>query len=200
MSIHQLSRLLPLPDDELQQVLDYAATLSKPEAVTHFSNLLGDSPPVIDFISTFNARRKDPTVPRPQPAAAPIPSAPSSSKTQPNSQKSAAATETIEPVPKHSRQAKKKKAPLHALEARKVDDYAGPAGKAYSKKDSDLEYITQRSSAPNSNQPSRGNSPPRPSIKEPTPVKAQPAKAEAPAPQQKASAASGYLISDGLRC
>ncbi|KAL7896374.1 hypothetical protein HDV63DRAFT_247788 [Trichoderma sp. SZMC 28014] len=198
MSIHQLSRLLPLPDDELQQVLDYAATLSKPEAVTHFSNLLGDSPPVIDFISTFNARRKDPTLPRPQPAAAPTPSTPSSSKTQSNSQKPAAAAETIEPVPKHSRQAKKKKAPLHALEARKVDDYAGPAGKAYNKKDSDLEYTIQRSSAPNSNQPSRGNSPPRPSIKEPTPVKAQPAKAEAPAPQQKASAASGYLISDGL--
>ncbi|PNP43959.1 hypothetical protein TGAMA5MH_04244 [Trichoderma gamsii] len=200
MSIHQLSRLLPLPDDELQQVLDYASTLSKPEAVTHFSNLLGDSPPVIDFISTFNARRKDPTVPQqqPKPAAALIPSASSSSKTQPKAQKPAAAAETIEPVPRHARQAKKKKAPLHALEARRLDDYAGPAGKAYNKKDSDLEYITQRSSAPNSNQPSRGNSPPRPSIKEPTPVKAQPAKVEAPAPQQKSSAASGYLISDGL--
>ncbi|KAK1246530.1 hypothetical protein MKX08_000332 [Trichoderma sp. CBMAI-0020] len=198
MSIHQLSRLLPLPDDELQQVLDYAATLSKPEAVTHFSNLLGDSPPVIDFISTFNARRKDPTVPQPQPAAVPTPSASSSSKNQSKAQKPAAAAETIEPVPRHARQAKKKKAPLHGLEARRVDDYAGPAGKAYSKKDSDLEYISQRSSAPNSNQPSRGNSPPRPSIKEPTPVKAQPAKVEAPAPQQKASAASGYLISDGL--
>lgn len=199
MSIHQLSRLLPLPDDELQQVLDYATTLSKPEAVTHFSNLLGDSPPVIDFISTFNARRKDPTVPQPQPAAVPTPSSSSSSKTQSKTQKPAAATaETIEPVPRHARQGKKKKAPLHALEARRVDDYAGPAGKAYNKKDSDLEYMAQRSSAPNSNQPSRGNSPPRPSIKEPTPVKAQPAKVEAPAPQQKASAASGYLISDGL--
>lgn len=196
MSIHQLSRLLPLPDEELQQVLDYASTLSKPEAVTHFGNLLGDSPSVIDFISTFNARRKDPTVSRP--AAAPIPSASSSSKTQSRAQKPAAAAETIEPAPRHARQAKKKKAPLHALEARKVDGYAGPAGKAYNKKDSDLEYTSQRSSATNSNQPSRGNSPPRPSIKEPTPAKAQPAKVEAPAPQQRASAASGYLISDGL--
>ncbi|KAL7923777.1 hypothetical protein ACQKWADRAFT_289275 [Trichoderma austrokoningii] len=191
MSIHQLSRLLPLPDDELQQVLDYAATLSKPEAVTHFSNLLGDSPPVIDFISTFNARRKDPTVAQPRPAAAPTPSASSSSKSQSKAQKppaaAAAAAETIEAAPKHTKPARKKKAPLHALEARKVDDYAGPAGKAYNKKDSDLEYVVQRSSAPSSNQPSRGNSPPRPSIKE------QPA----PAPQQKASAASGYLISDG---
>ncbi|KAM0483768.1 hypothetical protein ACHAPX_002264 [Trichoderma viride] len=199
MSIHQLSRLLPLPDDELQQVLDYASTLSKTEAVTHFSNLLGDSPPVIDFISTFNARRKDPTVPQPQPAAAHTPSASSSSRTQPKAQKPAAAAETIEPVPRHARQGKKKKAPLHALEARRLDDYGGPAGKAYNKKDSDLEYITQRSSAPNSNQPSRGNSPPRPSNKEPTPVKAQPAKVEAStSQQQKSSAASGYLISDGL--
>lgn len=199
MSIHQLSRLLPLPDDELQQVLDYASTLSKTEAVTHFSNLLGDSPPVIDFISTFNARRKDPTVPQPQPAAVHTPSASSSSRTQPKAQKPAAAAETIEPVPRHARQGKKKKAPLHALEARRLDDYGGPAGKAYNKKDSDLEYITQRSSAPNSNQPSRGNSPPRPSNKEPTPVKAQPAKVEAStSQQQKSSAASGYLISDGL--
>ncbi|KAM0261407.1 hypothetical protein ACHAQJ_002260 [Trichoderma viride] len=196
MSIRQLSHLLPLPDDELQQVLDYASTLSKPEAVTHFSNLLGDSPLAIDFISTFNARRKDPSAPRPP--AAPVPSASSStSKASSKAQKPAAA-ETIESVPKWTKPPKKKKAPLHALEARKVDGYAGPAGKAYSKKDSDLEYISQRSSAPSSNRPSRPNSPPRPSINEPPVVKAQPTKVEAPAPKQNTSTASGYLISDGL--
>ncbi|KAK8080841.1 hypothetical protein PG997_008659 [Apiospora hydei] len=69
MSVSQLSRLLPLPDEDLQQVLTYAATLSKPEAVEHFRNLLGDSPDAVDFISSFNSRRQDP-----KPAPAPQPS------------------------------------------------------------------------------------------------------------------------------
>ncbi|KAH6609798.1 c2hc5 finger [Trichoderma cornu-damae] len=192
MSIHQLSRLLPLPDDELQQLLDYASTLSKAEAVTHFSDLLGDSPLAVDFISTFNARRKAPT---PTPTAPPASNA--SSNPPPKAAKPAAA-ETIQPVPKWTKPPKKKKAPLHALEARKVDDYAGPTGKAYNKKDSDLEYISQRSSAPSSNRPSRPNSPPRSSVNEPTAAKAQPTtKVEAPTPKQNTSTAGGYLISDG---
>ncbi|PTB65710.1 hypothetical protein BBK36DRAFT_1159845 [Trichoderma citrinoviride] len=209
MSIYQLARLLPLPEDELQQVLDYASTLSKLEAVTHFNNLLGDSPAVIEFISTFNARRKDPA----PPAAAPASSAPSNSKTPAKAPSKApskatattskpAAAETVEPVPKWNKAPKKKKAALHTPEARRVDDYAGPSGKAYNKKDSDLEYISQRSSAPSSNRPSRPVSPARPSpLKEPTvTAKAQPAaatKVEAPAPKKTNSTASGYLISDG---
>lgn len=192
MSIYQLAQLLPLPDEELQQVLDYASTLSKPEAVTHFSNLLGDSPAVIDFISTFNGRRKDPTAP----AAAPAPPAASISKA-PSKASKPAASETIDAVPRSTRVPKKKKAPIHTPEARKVEDYAGPAGKAYNKKDSDLEYISQRSSAPSSNRPSRTASPARPSVKEPTVKKvAQPTKVEAPAPKQSNSTAAGYLISD----
>ncbi|KAL6798308.1 hypothetical protein J3E68DRAFT_284909 [Trichoderma sp. SZMC 28012] len=192
MSIYQLAQLLPLPDEELQQVLDYASTLSKPEAVTHFSNLLGDSPAVIDFISTFNGRRKDPAAP----AAAPAPPAASTSKAPAKASKPAA-SETIDAVPRSTRGPKKKKAPIHTPEARKVEDYAGPAGKAYNKKDSDLEYISQRSSAPSSNRPSRTASPARPLIKEPTVKKAaQPTKVEAPAPKQSNSTAAGYLISD----
>ncbi|KAG7423730.1 Uncharacterized protein Forpi1262_v014788 [Fusarium oxysporum f. sp. raphani] len=58
MSIAQLSQLLPLPDEELKQVLDYASTLSTTEAAEHFGNLLGDSPQAIEFISSFNARRQ----------------------------------------------------------------------------------------------------------------------------------------------
>ncbi|KAL6863570.1 hypothetical protein J3F83DRAFT_744844 [Trichoderma novae-zelandiae] len=207
MSIYQLARLLPLPDDELQQVLDYASTLSKPEAVTHFSNLLGDSPAVIEFISTFNARRKDPA----PPAAAPASSASSSSKPPAKAPSKAprketpkastpAAAETIEAVPKWNKAPKKKKAAIHTPEARKVDNYAGPSGKAYSKKDSDFEYISQRSSAPSSNRPSRPASPTRPSsTKEPTvTAKVQPpAKVEAPIPKKTAPTAGGYLISDG---
>ncbi|PFH56815.1 hypothetical protein XA68_15955 [Ophiocordyceps unilateralis] len=60
MSLAQLSQLLPLPDDELRQVLDYAATLPKAEAATHFHDLLGDSPLAINFISSFNSQRRAP--------------------------------------------------------------------------------------------------------------------------------------------
>ncbi|KAF4629923.1 hypothetical protein G7Y89_g8224 [Cudoniella acicularis] len=50
MSLAQLSNLLPLPEPDLQQVLDYAATLTKQQAASHFKELLGESPQAIDFI------------------------------------------------------------------------------------------------------------------------------------------------------
>ncbi|RCI12785.1 hypothetical protein L249_0724 [Ophiocordyceps polyrhachis-furcata BCC 54312] len=61
MSLSRLSQLLPLPEDELRQMLDYAATLSKTEAATHFHDLLGDSPLAIEFISSFNSQRSSNT-------------------------------------------------------------------------------------------------------------------------------------------
>src|SRR5437773_7189827 len=47
MSAAQLAKLLPLPEQELEQVLEYASTLSKAEAAGHLSNLLGDSPQAV---------------------------------------------------------------------------------------------------------------------------------------------------------
>ncbi|KFA55140.1 hypothetical protein S40293_08690 [Stachybotrys chartarum IBT 40293] len=159
MSLAQLSQLLPLPEEELQQVLDYALTLSKPEAASHFGNLLGDSPLAVDFISSFNARRKDPT----------------------EASTSTPAADTADAVPKGKRQPKKKKAQLHTPEARKVQDYAPPAGTAYSKKDLSLDYIPQKASAPSSSaEVSRANTP--------KPVSKAP-------PKQHASSA-GFLVSD----
>ncbi|KAJ3525524.1 hypothetical protein NM208_g11604 [Fusarium decemcellulare] len=113
MSLSQLSQLLPLPDEELQLVLDYAATLSKPEAVEHFGNLLGDSPQAVEFISSFNARRQTSTPAGPSYSNAAAPPEPES--------------QTIEPAPKSKRQPKKKKANIHTPQARKVDEYAAPA-------------------------------------------------------------------------
>ncbi|KAK5996898.1 RQC trigger complex subunit RQT4-like protein [Cladobotryum mycophilum] len=191
MSLAQLSQLLPLPDEELQQVLDYALTLSKADAASHFSNLLGDSPLAIDFIANFNSRRKVP------PAAAPTPTAPSSQAS--NSSSKPATPQIVEPVPKWNGRPKKKKAAIHTPQARQVDNYAGPAGKAYSKKDSDFEYIPQRSSAPGSNHTSRPSTPPKP---EPTTSTApatkpvQPAQPTQTAPKQNITTAGGYLISD----
>jgi len=135
MSQSQLSRLLPLPDDELKQVLDYASTLSKPEAADHFTNLLGDSPQVIEFISSFNARRADPKAPAPGPSApssAPKPSRPSAA----------------EGVPKHNPPRKnKKKAALHTPPPRQVASFDVAPGAVYNKKDQHEDYISQRPGA-----------------------------------------------------
>ncbi|KZL67281.1 c2hc5 finger protein [Colletotrichum incanum] len=119
MSLAQLSRLLPLPEEELKQVLDYATTLSKTEAAEHFNNLLGDSPQAVEFISSFNSRRQD-TKP-----AAPTPASSTNSSSAP---------------PKASRGPKKKKqSNLHTPAARQVDA-APPPGASYSKKDQQEEY------------------------------------------------------------
>ncbi|TAQ91565.1 hypothetical protein B7494_g83 [Chlorociboria aeruginascens] len=122
MSLVHLSRLLPLPESDLQQILEYAGTLSKQAAVEHFGNLLGESPQSIEFISSYNSHRQDPV------------SAPQlSSRTGDHSG-----------VPKPSRGPKKKpKAPLHTPAPRQVQDtYAAP-GTTYVKKN-EGDYISKR--------------------------------------------------------
>ncbi|KAI2617504.1 zf-C2HC5-domain-containing protein [Hypomontagnella submonticulosa] len=126
MSISQLSRLLPLPDGELKQVIDYAATLSKPEAAEHFRNLLGESPEAVDFIASFNSKRQYPKF-----------SAPASSSNRPSS--------SIEPVPKPTRAPKKQKAPLYIPAPRQIANLGPAPGTAYNK-DAGSDYITRRPS------------------------------------------------------
>ncbi|KAH8602092.1 putative zinc finger motif, C2HC5-type-domain-containing protein [Bisporella sp. PMI_857] len=144
MSLAQLSNLLPLPQTELQQVLDYAATLSKQEAAEHFNNLLGDSPQCIEFISTFNSRRKEP----------------------PSSQPNEALQATSQPdlsqgVPKPIRKNKKKVAPLHTPPPRQIqDNYAGQ-GTAYIKKSED-DYVARRPNPSRSENVNASSKEPRP--------------------------------------
>src|ERR1700709_2075678 len=114
MSLTQLSRLLPLPEPDLQQVLDYAATLSKQEAVDHFNNLLGESPQSVEFISSFNSRRKE------------IASRPVSQSAPPADLSSG--------VPKNRHPPKKKKVLLHTPAARQIQDNYAAQGTAYTKK------------------------------------------------------------------
>ncbi|KAF1812699.1 zf-C2HC5-domain-containing protein [Eremomyces bilateralis CBS 781.70] len=52
-----LSRLLPLDDDSLHQILEYSESLPSDQAAEHLKNLLGDSPQAFEFISSFNVRR-----------------------------------------------------------------------------------------------------------------------------------------------
>src|SRR3569833_289519 len=112
MSISQLSHLIDLPEPDLQQVLDYASTLSKAEAAEHFKNLLGDSPQAFQFVSDFNSRRLEPK----STAAAPKTSQPTE----------------INAVPKPQR-APKKKAPLGTPAPRKVESFGPALGTVYNK-------------------------------------------------------------------
>ncbi|KAI5861541.1 zf-C2HC5-domain-containing protein [Durotheca rogersii] len=124
MSLSQLHTLLPLPDAELKQVWDYAATLSKSEAAEHFRNLLGDSPQAIDFIASFNSRRKDPKA---QPEASGTP------------------WSNTGPAPKPMKGSKKARPQLHTPAPRQVTN-SGPAPGAAYNKDVAADYIARRPS------------------------------------------------------
>ncbi|KAI0114301.1 C2HC5 finger protein [Nemania sp. FL0031] len=182
MSTIQLSRLLPLPDDELKQVLDYAATLSKPEAVDHFRNLLGDSPEAVDFIASFNSRRQDP-----RPATTKT-GASSSSGSGPGPGPDPGPVgrgSAIEPVPKFNKgQGKKKKATLHTPAPRKVLESGPHQGTAYNKKNLDEDYVARRPSPVAS-----------PSVASLT-VKTVPRQSTTPPPPKPPSSGPGRLISD----
>ncbi|KAK4205007.1 hypothetical protein QBC40DRAFT_65295 [Triangularia verruculosa] len=184
MSKEQLFQLLPMPDDGLQQVLEYAASLSKQEAAEHFSNMLGDSPQVIEFISTFNARRSDPKAPAPPRAAPPS----SSTSTVQNSAQNSAQNSEIDGVPKNRRGPKKKKANIHTPPPRQVASFALGQGTVYSKKDIQDEYISARSGSSTPSNAASGPSKPPPPTKTATPP---PTQASKPPPS-----ALGSLVSD----
>ncbi|KAI1098052.1 zf-C2HC5-domain-containing protein [Jackrogersella minutella] len=124
MSISSLSRLLSLPDGELQQILDYATTLTKSEAANHFRNFLGESPEAIDFITAFNSRRQDP---------------------KPDAGSSGRPSSDVEPVPKTSRAPKKQKTKIHTLAPRQVTNLGPAPGTVYNK-DVESDYIARRPS------------------------------------------------------
>lgn len=97
--LDQLSKLIQLDNQSLQEILDYTHTLDKTAAAEHLKNLLGDSPKSLEFISSFNSRRE----------------APEASKVN---------TETAKP----SRKPKKKSAPLHNLPARRIENHGNLTG------------------------------------------------------------------------
>lgn len=197
MSFTQLSRLLPLPDNELEQILDYASTLPKPAAAEHLSNLLGTEPQAVSFISSFNAKRRDaPGATTPSSGGAATPAGGSGRATP-----ASGSDGGVDAAPRGRRRGgKKEKAPLRVPQARKVE---GPGffGTAYNKKDSDLEYIprSKKTSPAPSPGPEAGQSQPRPQS-EPQPQPQAPARVEPPkeTPAQKSTKGqqSGFLISD----
>jgi hypothetical protein len=121
-ALPQLSKLLPLDDESLKQIITYTETLPKASAAEHLGNLLGDSPAAIEFITTFNSRRQQP----------------------PASFASAAgqAREDLSGVPKPKLK-KKKAAPFNKLpEPRRPEPFSDTTG-AYLKKNED-DYMSGR--------------------------------------------------------
>ncbi|KAK6499481.1 hypothetical protein TWF506_004111 [Arthrobotrys conoides] len=158
-AVPRLSSLLPLPEDELQQVISYAATspdLANPSAIaTHFTDLLGSSSECLSFIEEFNRRR--------------FPAAPSTSKPRQSNTR-----DDSDAPPRWNRKGTKKKEPLNKLPpVRKIENtFSGSsenlAGKVYKKEDLDDYMSTSRktmasnsnpTSKPTSQTPSRSTTP-----------------------------------------
>jgi hypothetical protein len=112
-ALPQLSKLLPLDEESLKQIISYTDSLPNREAADHLQNLLGDSPQALEFITSFNNRRK------PKATAA-------SSQVQ-------AASELSE-VPKPKPRNKKRQGLGKLPPPRQVEDYGSVSG-AYVKKD-----------------------------------------------------------------
>ncbi|KAI4288201.1 MAG: hypothetical protein L6R35_002534 [Caloplaca aegaea] len=115
-AVSQLSHILPLDEQSLQEILTYTSTLSKDDSADHLRNLLGTSPKALEFISSYNSRRE-------APKQIPQPSTPELSET--------------------SKRPRKKKQPLNKpFNPRQPDDYGNTAG-GYQKRTDDA-YPTSR--------------------------------------------------------
>jgi hypothetical protein len=112
-ALPQISKLLPIDEDSLKQIISYTDSLSNSEAADHLQNLLGDSPQALEFITSFNNRR------RPKAGASSTQNAPSNVTSE---------------VPR-AKPRKKKQAGLGQLPPpRRPDDFGNVSG-AYRKKE-----------------------------------------------------------------
>ena len=114
-ALPRIGRLLPLDDESLKEILAYSVSLSKEAGAEHLQNILGDSAQALDFISSFNSRRKEVETLK----VAPV----------------------DEGVPRQNTQVKKKsKPPLHSTgPARRPEGYGDVSG-GYHKSTGDEEY------------------------------------------------------------
>lgn len=129
-ALPQLSRLLPIDNEALTQIITYSESLSKQEAAEHLKNLLGDSPASLAFISSFNTR-----------------ASPATSQTAPIPQAS-----SVEGVPRAKPRPKqaKPRTNIHTLPVRQIEDQGNVQG-AYTKSSND----GQSTRVPHKSKPSR---------------------------------------------
>ncbi|KAF2463414.1 C2HC5 finger protein [Lindgomyces ingoldianus] len=57
-ALPQLSKILPLDDESLKQIISYSESLPNKETAEHLQSFLGDSPQALEFITSFNNHRK----------------------------------------------------------------------------------------------------------------------------------------------
>lgn len=127
-ALPRIQQLLPLDEESLTQVIEYADTLPKDAAADHLRNILGDDGKTLEFISAFNLRR---------------PNAPASTNAATNHDRQAGASSSAQAsvsgpaagVPRVSRGGRgKKKANIHSLPARQLQGQ-GDVGQGYVKRD-----------------------------------------------------------------
>ncbi|RAH42678.1 zf-C2HC5-domain-containing protein [Aspergillus brunneoviolaceus CBS 621.78] len=131
--VPRLAELLPLDQESLTQIIDYAASLSKEEGANHLKNLLGDSPAAFEFIAAFSSRRSAPPPQRsaassPAPTSAPAPSSTSSAPPRNTSSSS-------------GRKGKKSKPPLHSAGPVRRPENFGDVTGGYRKEDQIEDYM-----------------------------------------------------------
>ncbi|EWC48022.1 hypothetical protein DRE_02601 [Drechslerella stenobrocha 248] len=199
-AVPRLSSLLPLPEDELRQVVSYAATspeLSSPSAIAaHFTDLLGASPECLSFIEEFSRRR--------------FPAAPAASQPrQPQPPRN-----DLDAPPRSNRKGPKKKEPLGKLPpVRRVDNSFSSSAddvstKVYRKEDLEDYMSTSRhktstsSLAPptlaSTSQPSSRSSTPNPAAAAASLSSTSSPRASSSNLSQKQPAQQGTLTSDLL--
>ncbi|RAL11013.1 C2HC5-type zinc finger protein [Aspergillus homomorphus CBS 101889] len=130
--VPRLAELLPLDEESLTQIIDYAASLSKEEGADHLKNLLGDSPAAIEFIAAFSSRRSaaSSSAPAPAPTAAAA-AAPASGPSTPARNSSG----------NTGRKGKKSKPPLHSAGPVRRPDNFGDVTGGYRKEDQNEDYM-----------------------------------------------------------
>ncbi|KAK5064736.1 hypothetical protein LTR84_000570 [Exophiala bonariae] len=124
-ALPRLQRLLPIDDESLKEIITYTSTLGKESGAEHLKNLLGDSPPALEFISSFNSRRPDIAT------SSSGGNRRSKSPAQP-SRSSPAGDETGVPSVK-KRQSKRSKPPLHSAGPARTPEGYGNVGGGYTK-------------------------------------------------------------------
>ncbi|TKA69859.1 hypothetical protein B0A55_08918, partial [Friedmanniomyces simplex] len=133
-ALPRLQQLLPLDEESLKQVIQYADSLPRDAAAEHLKNLLGDESKALEFISSFNMRRQN----------APASSQLKAQATGRDIQQQAPAVGAGGGAPRGSNNRSgrggKKRANIHALPPRRVEGSGSVGGTAY-KKPNEEDYI-----------------------------------------------------------
>ena len=126
-ALPRLQQLLPIDDESLKQITQYADTLSKDAAAEHLKNLLGDDGKALEFISSFNLRRQN------APSSS-SPAQPTNHDRQPAPSQASGSGSGLPRASVRGGRGGKKRANIHALPPRQVESRGDVSG-AYQKRD-----------------------------------------------------------------